>query len=91
MHEVTFTTRFRKDLKRCQKRGLDIDKFVRVMNVLRSCGQLPATYKPHKLVSRSPGQWECHLEPDWLVIWEQNDEQLTLLFMETGTHPDLFR
>lgn len=36
------------------------------------------------------GLWECHIEPDWLMVWEQNDEKLTLLFLETGTHSDLF-
>ena len=36
------------------------------------------------------GVWECHIEPDWLMIWEQNDTQLTLLFLQTGTHADLF-
>lgn len=36
------------------------------------------------------GQWECHIEPDWLMTWEQNDMELTLLFLQTGTHSDLF-
>lgn len=36
------------------------------------------------------GQWECHIQPDWLMTWEQNDTQLTLLFLQTGTHSDLF-
>ena len=36
------------------------------------------------------GQWECHIEPDWLMVWEQSDTQLTLLFLQTDTHSDLF-
>ena len=51
---------------------------------------LPDKYKPHKLVGVRKGQWECHIEPDWLMVWEQNDMELTLLFLQTATHSDLF-
>ena len=90
MYSVDYTNRFKKDLKRCVKRGLDISKIVEAVKLLETNGQLPAKYKPHKLVGDRQGQWECHIQPDWLMVWEQNDMELTLLFLQTGTHADLF-
>ncbi len=58
--------------------------------LLASKGCLPNEYKTHKLSGNRVGQWECHLRPDWLMVWEQNDTELTLLFLNTGTHADLF-
>ena len=46
--------------------------------------------RPHKLSGNRDGQWECYIEPNWLMTWEQNDMELTLLFLQTGTHSDLF-
>ena len=90
MYSVDYTNRFKKDLKRCVKRGLDINKILEVVKLLEANGNLPAKYKPHKLVGDRQGQWECHIQPDWLMVWEQNDMELTLLFLQTGTHADLF-
>ena len=89
MYSVDYTNRFKKDLKRCVKRGLDIGRIIEVVKLLDANGQLPAKYKPHKLVGDRQGQWECHIQPDWLMVWEQNDMELTLLFLQTGTHADL--
>lgn len=90
MYSVDYTNRFKKDLRRCFKRGLDISKIQKAVKLLELNGELPMEYKPHKLVGDRNGQWECHLQPDWLMVWEQNDEHFTLLFLETGTHSDLF-
>ena len=60
------------------------------MDLLEANGTLPAEYLPHKLVGDRKGQWECHIQPDWLMIWEQNDKQLTLLFLESGSHSDIY-
>ena len=90
MYSISYTNRFKKDLKRCVKRGLDKSLISAAIDLLSSTGTLPASYKPHKLSGNHEGQWECHIEPDWLMIWEQNDKELTLLFLETGTHSDLF-
>ena len=60
------------------------------MSILSNTGTLPLKYHPHKLKGNFTGQWECHIQPDWLMTWEQNDNQLTLLFLQTGTHSDLF-
>ena len=90
MYSIDYTKRFKKDLKRCQKRGLDIQLILDAIALLRTSGTLPMKYRPHKLSGNMKGQWECHIEPDWLMTWEQNDMELTLLFLQTGTHSDLF-
>ncbi len=90
MYHVEYTNRFKKDLKRCEKRGLDLRKVLEVICILKEKGKLPSCYRPHKLHGDKNGQWECHIEPDWLLVWEQNNDQMTLLFIQTGTHSDLF-
>ena len=60
------------------------------IRLLEQNGVLPANYRPHKLSGNYEGCWECHLKGDWLLIWEQNESELTLLFTGTGTHADLF-
>lgn len=61
-----------------------------VMALLSENGVLPSEYKPHKLSGKYSGLWECHIKPDWLLVWKQNDKELILLFTNTGTHSDLF-
>ena len=90
MYSVDTTKRFDKDLKRCLKRGLDLQHLYDAIALLRTTGTLPFQYRPHKLSGKFQGVWECHIEPDWLMTWEQNDMELTLLFLQTGTHSDLF-
>ena len=90
MYSIDYTNRFKKDLRRCAKRGLDIAKIMDAVKLLELNGELPISYKPHKLVGDRTGQWECHIQPDWLMVWEQDNEKLTLLFLQTGTHSDLF-
>ncbi len=90
MYRVEYTNRFKKDLKRCEKRGLDLRKVLEAICILGQNGELPSNYHPHKLQGNKKGLWECHIEPNWLLVWEQNNEQMTLLFLQTGTHSDLF-
>ena len=61
-----------------------------VLDILIETGTLPAQYKPHKLSGSMEAQWECHIKSDWLMTWEQNEHELTLLMLATGTHSDLF-
>lgn len=91
MYHVSYTNRFKKDLKRCAKLGLNLTKIMSVIKQLEQNGCLSEEFKPHKLSGIRAGQWECHIQPDWLLVWEQNDEKLTLLFLQTGTHSDLFK
>ncbi|MBR5842565.1 MAG: type II toxin-antitoxin system YafQ family toxin [Bacteroidaceae bacterium] len=90
MYQVLITKTFRKDTERCRKRGYNMDLLKDAIRLLEQNGVLPATYRPHKLSGNYEGCWECHLKGDWLLIWEQNDSKLTLLFTGTGTHADLF-
>jgi mRNA interferase YafQ len=89
-YKVITSKRFEKDLKRCQKRGLSMQLVFEAIKLLESAGSLPVQYRSHKLVGDKRGLWECHIQPDWLMVWEQNDELLTLLFLQTGTHSDIF-
>ncbi|MBR4129636.1 MAG: type II toxin-antitoxin system YafQ family toxin [Bacteroidaceae bacterium] len=91
MYSITYTKRFDKDLKRCLKRGLKLQLILEAIQLLAATGTLPAQYRPHKLSGNLQGQWECHIQPDWLMTWQQNDNELTLLFLQTGTHSDLFK
>ncbi|MDE6637331.1 MAG: type II toxin-antitoxin system YafQ family toxin [Muribaculaceae bacterium] len=90
MYKVVRTSRFKKAFKRCIKRNLNIKAFEEVLGILTSTGTLPEKYKPHKLSSKFNYAWECHIEPDWLLIWEQKDDTLTLILIDTGSHSDIF-
>jgi mRNA interferase YafQ len=89
-YKLRTTKQFEKDVKRCFKRGLPLDKLRKVMELLEKDGFLPQSYRPHLLHGNRKGQWECHIQPNWLMTWQQNDTELTLLFLQTGTHSDLF-
>ena len=90
MYDVIYTGQFRKSLKLCVRRGLNIQEFTTVLDILQEKGSLPSEYRPHKLHGKYKGCWECHINPDWLLIWEQDDYQLRLILIDTGTHSDLF-
>ncbi|MGC4130006.1 MAG: type II toxin-antitoxin system YafQ family toxin [Bergeyella sp.] len=91
MYEIWFETRFKKDFKLAKKRGLDISLLEEVLKLLRANGKLPAVYKPHLLKGNYKGYWECHIQPDWLLIWKQDDDIKLVSLSRTGTHTDLFR
>ena len=90
MYKIYTTNRFEKDLKLCKKRNYNLNLLKEVIDLLQLEGKLPIKYKPHKLSGDFDGCWECHLKSDWLLVWKQNDDELTLLFTNTGTHSDLF-
>lgn len=90
MYEIIYTTRFRRSFKKCIKRGLNPADFEQAVRLLQASGKLPAEYRPHKLSGKYSGYWECHLQPDWLLIWLQDDHQLILQLIDTGIHADLF-
>ena len=89
-YNLSYSNKFKRALKKCYKRGLDVEKLRGVIRILVEKGSLPALYRPHRLSGKFCGAWECHIEPDWLLVWEQNDTELTLLMIETGTHSDIF-
>ena len=89
-YKISTTHQFEKDLKRCIKRGYPMDEFRTVVQLLERDGRLPEAYRPHMLHGDRQGQWECHIQPDWLLIWKQIGNELELLMLNTGTHSDLF-
>lgn len=89
-YKLSTSKNFLRDLKTCKKRGYDIDKLWSVIGKLLNGEPLPSSCRPHKLSGNHEGEWECHIASDWLLIWEQNDTELTLLMLSTGTHSDLF-
>ena len=91
MYSIVYTGQFKKSLKLCVKRGLDATVLTNAVTILQENGSLPDSYKPHKLKGKYIGCWECHLQPDWLLIWRQNDLELELILVDTGTHSDLFK
>jgi len=90
MYKIYTTHPFEKDLRLCKKRNYDLNLLKEVIDLLQKDGKLPRRYKPHKLSGNYVLCWECHIKPDWLLVWKQNEEALTLLFTNTGTHADLF-
>ena len=82
------TTRFERDLRLAQKRGKDVRKLWTVVDRLLAKQPLDQRYRLHRLSGGWSPSWECHIEPDWLLIWNEEDEALTLV--RTGTHADLF-
>ncbi len=84
------TNKFKKSVKKCQKRGLNMNLLKDVLIELENSGTVSEKYRPHKLVGKNIGRWECHIEPDWLLVWEQNDFELILLLIDTGSHSDIF-
>ena len=89
-YTIHTTKTFDKAYKKCIKRGFPENKFIETINILKEEGALPKTYRPHKLSAKFNFAWECHIAPDWLLIWEQNDIELTLILVATGTHSDIF-
>lgn len=84
------TTKFNKDLKLMKKRGYNIKKLEKIVNKLLNQEILEEKYKDHKLIGDYEGCRECHIEPDWLLIYYIENDILTLTLSRTGTHSDLF-
>ena len=91
MNYKTFmTSQFKKDLKLAKKRGYAIELINNIISLLASGEKLPAKNKDHALTGNYSGYRECHIEPDWLLVYEINDEELILILTRTGTHADIF-
>ena len=90
MRSIQFTSKMKRDVKRARKRGKDISKMTDALDWLASENQMPEKYKDHPLKGEMQGFRECHIEPDWLLIYKIDREELVLLAVGTGTHSDLF-
>ena len=82
------TNQFKRDLKRQSKRGKNLSLLKSALNLLLEQGSLPGVYRDHPLLGGYRGARECHLESDWLLIYELTEDELILV--RTGSHADLF-
>lgn len=89
-YEIQRTSQFKKDYKLAVKRGCDIDKLQKVVMILASGETLPDEYRDHPLRGNYSGYRECHIEPDWLLVYKITENVLVLTLYRTGTHSDLF-
>ena len=89
-YKIKYSGSFKKSYKLCKRRGYDISLLQEVINILAEKGELPAKYKPHILSGKLDCIWECHIEPDWLLLWIKKEDEMTLLLLNTGTHSDIF-
>lgn len=89
-YEIQRTSQFKKDYKLAVKRGCDINKLQKVVMILASGETLPEDYRDHPLRGNYSGYRECHIEPDWLLVYKITENVLVLTLYRTGTHSDLF-
>ena len=90
MLKIRYSNQFKKDFKAVKKRGYDIKLFEEVLNILVNEKPLPDKYRDHQLIGNYKGYRECHITPDWLLIYTIEKNILTLTLTRTGTHSDLF-
>ncbi len=90
MLKIVLSNRFRKDLKLAQKRGLNLELLRTVVNTLAYGEKLGTQYRDHDLTGDYAGFRECHVQPDWLLVYRIEKEELELFLFRTGTHSDLF-
>lgn len=89
-YQIEMSTKFKKDYKRIVKRGYDVRLLQQVISILADGGELPAKYKDHSLTGDYVGYRECHITPDWLLVYKVVEHCLVLALTRTGSHSDLF-
>ena len=89
-YEVQPTTKFEKDLKLCKSRGYDIELINQIIKKLANGEKLEEKNKDHDLHGNWEGDRECHILPDWLLVYKYIEDELILYLTRTGTHSDLF-
>lgn len=90
MLDIVLSNRFKKDLRLAVRRGYNLELLESVVDTLAKQEPLAPKYKDHELVGDYVGCRECHITPDWLLIYEVIDQELVLYLTRTGTHSDLF-
>ena len=89
-YDVQFTGQFKKDVKLAKKQGKDLEKLYAVIEALAEGKALEAKYRDHSLSGNYKSCRECHIEPDWLLIYEIIDDVVVLMLNRTGSHSELF-
>ncbi|MDF7638127.1 type II toxin-antitoxin system YafQ family toxin [Lactobacillus sp. ESL0791] len=90
-YQVKFTKQFKRDFKLARKQDQDIEKLYQVIEQLAEGKQLKEQFKDHRLTGEYSGTRECHIAPDWLLIYKLDDEILVLILTRTGSHSNLFK
>ena len=90
-YDLVLTGKFKKGLKLAKKRGLNIELLEEVVDKLQNGIPLEKKYRDHELQGKFKGFRECHIQPDWLLIYLLEDDVLTLTLVDTGTHSDMFK
>ena len=90
MLDIVLSNRFKKDLKLAAKRGYDLDLLDAVVTYLAERRPLAEKYRDHELTGNYSGFRECHIQPDWLLVYRVEADELILFLSRTGTHSDLF-
>ena len=90
MLDIVLSNQFRKDLKLASKRGYDLELLNEVVDKIASGNALPAKNRDHELTGNYIGFRECHIQPDWLLVYKIDNNELILFLSRTGTHSDLF-
>ena len=90
MYKIATNRKFKRDLKLAKKRGYNLSLLSVVVDMLVAGKPLPEKYKDHNLSGNYVGCRECHITPDWLLIYEVEEDELILYLTRTGTHSDLF-
>ena len=90
-YKVKFTNQFKKDLKQARKQNRDLNRLFDIVNILADGGTLDAKYRDHDLSGNYKGTRECHIEPDWLLVYEILNDVLVLVLYRLGTHSELFK
>ena len=91
MYDLEYSGQFKKDLKLMNKRGVNLNDLRKVLDYLIIEGQVPISYKPHILSGKYIGVWECHINPDWLLVYDINNSIKLVRLVRTGSHSDLFK
>ena len=91
-YKVKYSNSFKKQLKKLTKQGKDINKLLKVVEILSSGENLDVKFKDHQLIDNKYFKKcrECHIEPDWLLVYKVSDDEIILFLVETGSHSELF-
>lgn len=91
-YKVVFSTKFKKSLKKLKKQNKDIDELLDIVDKLSIKEELEPKYRNHKLIDDKHYKncFECHIRPDWLLVYQYNDDELLLLLINTGSHSEVF-
>ena len=89
-YKLRITAECKQNMKQCKRRGLPMEELWTVVGKLLNGEQLEEKYHAHILIGNRRGQCECHIRPDWLLIWEVREQEIVLVLLNTGSHSDLF-